>query len=124
MTGLSIRGIFGTDPMSWTLWTILRKVLRAFLEDSATAVPPTIILMSPMGGPRRSFSRRGACSSGVSVLSLLLQVTAVGCVVPVVLMKATILVSESFVGVSLQLSRESHCTFIFDLDQYLVDHGG
>ena len=45
--------------------------LSGFLDDSEVAVPPTIILISLMGGLRRSFSRRGACSWGGPILSLL-----------------------------------------------------
>ena len=36
--------------------------LSGFLDDPEVAVPPMIILISLMGGLRRSFSRRGACS--------------------------------------------------------------
>ena len=71
--GLSTRGIFGTTPVNWTFWTILRLVFRAFLDVLMVAVPSIIILMSPSGGLGRSLSRQGTCSWGGFALSLLMN---------------------------------------------------
>ena len=60
MMGLSTRAIFGMKP-------------EAFLDEPEAVVPPIIILMYPMGGLKRSFSRRATCSCGESILSLLMN---------------------------------------------------
>ena len=98
-----------------------------------TAVPPTIILMSPMGGLGRSLSRRGFCSLLFDELlqlplfnkgfNLLFQVVTIGRVMTVVSVEATILILRAFVGISLQLSEVSQGLLIFDLYQNLIYWG-
>ena len=54
---------------------------------------------------------------------LLLQVVVVSCVMTMVTVKATILVSKPLIRISLQLAEKCQSSFVFDLHQDLVDWG-
>ena len=94
-----------------------------------TAVPPTIILMSPMGGLIISSGvllLRGLICSLLSNeplqlslfnkgFNLLFQIVTIGHVMTVVPVEAVILILRVFVGISLQLSGVSQDFLVFDL---------
>ena len=57
-------------------------------------------------------------------LDLLLQVIAISCIVTMVTVEAAILIPGTFVGITLQLSRERQSLFILDLHKDLIYRGG
>ena len=91
---------------------------------------PTILLMSPRGGLGCLFSLWAAFPCGGSVLSLsaksfylLLQVIAIRCIMTIITMKMTVLVSRPLPRVSLQLARKHQGSFILYLHQDLINWG-
>ena len=72
MMELLIRAIFRTKAIFWT---------KALLDELEAVVPLIIILIYPMDSLGSSFSRRGTCSCGRFVLSLLTNLCNFPCLI-------------------------------------------
>ena len=117
MVGLSTRGILGTEPVSWTVSTILRKVLYAFFGRTSNGCAPYDHSYVPYRLSRALVLPSWSLLLGRvgfflvdeplklplfnEGLNLLLQIVAVGCVVSMITVKMAILIHWPLTGISL-----------------------